>query len=45
MSSKKLTGSFVGGIYFLCFSMTMCATIIFLLGLGKKETPIKPSPP
>jgi ACS family tartrate transporter-like MFS transporter len=34
---EKLTGSFVGGIYFLCFSMTVCATIIFVLGLGKKE--------
>jgi MFS transporter, ACS family, tartrate transporter len=34
---EKLTGSFVGGIYFLCGCMTMCATIIFLLGLGRKE--------
>ena len=36
---EKLTGSFVGGIYFLCFTMTCCALIIFLLGLGKKEAP------
>jgi ACS family tartrate transporter-like MFS transporter len=34
---EKLTGSFVGGIYFLCCSMTACATIIFFLGLGRKE--------
>jgi len=40
---EKLSGSFVGGIYFLCCSMTVCATIIFLLGLGKKEAQ-KPFP-
>ena len=31
------TGSFVGGIYYLCFSMAICALIIGLLGLGRKE--------
>lgn len=35
---EKLTGSFVGGIYFLCFSMTVCATIILFLGLGRRES-------
>jgi len=35
---EKLTGSFVGGIYYLCFSLAACATIIFLLGLGRRET-------
>jgi ACS family tartrate transporter-like MFS transporter len=33
---EKLTGSFVGGIYYLCFSMAACAAIIFLLGLGRR---------
>ncbi len=35
---EKTTGSFVGGIYYLCFSMAACAAIIFLLGLGRRET-------
>jgi len=35
---EKYTGSFVGGIYYLCFSMAVCATIIVLLGIGRKET-------
>ena len=34
---ETLTQSFVGGIYFLCVSMGVSASIIFLLGLGKKE--------
>jgi nitrate/nitrite transporter NarK len=34
---KTRTGSFEGALYCLCFSMLMCATIIFLLGLGKRE--------
>src|SRR5438876_1703411 len=33
---QTLTGSFVGGIYFLCVFMTMSATIIFLLRLERK---------
>jgi len=34
---ERITGSFVGGIYYLCCSMAVCATIIFLLGLGRRE--------
>ena len=34
---QTLTGSFVGGIYFLCVSMTVSATIIFLLGRERKR--------
>jgi ACS family tartrate transporter-like MFS transporter len=33
---QTLTGSFVGGIYFLCISMTLSATIIFFLRLEQK---------
>jgi ACS family tartrate transporter-like MFS transporter len=33
---ERLTGSFDGGIYYLCFSMAVCVTIIFLLGLGHR---------
>ena len=33
---EKVTGSFVGGIYYLCCSMLVSATIIFSFGLGKK---------
>jgi ACS family tartrate transporter-like MFS transporter len=36
---ETITGSFVGGIYYLCFSMCVSAAIIFALGLGKKESP------
>jgi ACS family tartrate transporter-like MFS transporter len=39
---QKLTGSFDKGIYYLCFSMLVAATVIFFLGLGGKE---KPAPP
>ena len=35
---ETVTGSVVGGIYFLCASMTVSATIILLIGLGRKET-------
>ncbi|MBI5775657.1 MAG: MFS transporter [Verrucomicrobia bacterium] len=35
---EKVTGSFVGGIYYLAFSMLVSAVMIYLLGLGKKET-------
>ena len=34
---EKHTGSFAGGIYFLCLSMTACVAIIFFLGLGRAE--------
>jgi len=34
---QTATGSFVGGIYFLCASMALSATILFLLGLGAKS--------
>jgi ACS family tartrate transporter-like MFS transporter len=35
---EKYTGSFVGGIYYLCASMTICATIIALIGIGRRES-------
>jgi ACS family tartrate transporter-like MFS transporter len=34
---QTLTGSFIGGIYFLCVSMIASATIIFLLRLERKQ--------
>jgi len=34
---EKSTGSFVAGIYFLSASMAVCATIIFSLGLGRRD--------
>lgn len=34
---ENLTGSFVGGIYYLAGSMAVCATIILRLGVGKRE--------
>ena len=34
---EKITGSFVGGIYYLSVSLAVCAIIIFLLGLGRRE--------
>ena len=34
---ESLTGSFVGGIYFLSFSMACSAITVFFLGLGAKE--------
>jgi ACS family tartrate transporter-like MFS transporter len=36
---QKLTGSFVGGIYFLSVSMVLSAIIIFFLRLGQSEVP------
>jgi MFS transporter, ACS family, tartrate transporter len=35
---EKYTGSFVGGIYYLCASMMVCATIITLIGIGRRES-------
>jgi ACS family tartrate transporter-like MFS transporter len=35
---ENITRSFVGGIYYLSSSMTVCAIILFALGLGRKET-------
>jgi ACS family tartrate transporter-like MFS transporter len=35
---EKYTGSFVGGIYYLCASMAICATIIALIGIGRRES-------
>lgn len=34
---ENLTGSFVGGIYYLAASMAVCAAIIFSLGVGRRE--------
>lgn len=34
---EKSTGSFVAGIYFLSAAMAVCATIIFSLGLGRRD--------
>lgn len=34
---QTVTGSFVGGIYYLCASMAVCVGIIFWLGLGRRE--------
>jgi ACS family tartrate transporter-like MFS transporter len=34
---ETVTGSFVGGLYFLAGSMLASATLIYLLGLGRKE--------
>ena len=33
---QSLTGSFVGGIYYLAGSMLVSATVIYLIGLGQK---------
>jgi ACS family tartrate transporter-like MFS transporter len=35
---ENLTGSFVGGIYYLAGSMAVCAAIIFRLGVGRRES-------
>jgi len=40
---ERLTGSFQGGLYFLSSSMVVSATIILLLGLGRRDT-AKPTP-
>lgn len=42
---EKVTGSFVGGLYFLAASMMVCATIVLLLGLGRRETTPPPTVP
>ena len=34
---QTVTGSFVGGIFYLAGSMLVTATLIFLLGLGRKD--------
>jgi ACS family tartrate transporter-like MFS transporter len=34
---QTLTGSYTGGLYYLAASMIMSATIIFFLGLGRRE--------
>lgn len=34
---EKVTGSFVGGLYYLCVSMLAAAAIIFSFGLGRRE--------
>ena len=34
---ETVTGSYVGGIYYLCGSMLVSATILFFLGLGHRE--------
>lgn len=47
----KMTGSFVGGLYFLACSMMVSAVIVFFLGLGGKKdalptaTPVAVTPP
>lgn len=35
---EKYTGSFAGGLYYLCASMAICATIIAVLGIGRRES-------
>jgi ACS family tartrate transporter-like MFS transporter len=39
---ETVTGSFVGGLYFLSCSMMVCATIVFFLGLGRKGGATRP---
>lgn len=34
---QTITGSFVGGIYYLCVSIGVAITILFFLGLGRRE--------
>ena len=34
---ETITGSFVGGLYFLSCAMVVSATVLFLLGLGRRE--------
>ena len=36
---EKSTGSFVGGIYYLCCSLAVCAAIIIVVGLGRRARP------
>jgi ACS family tartrate transporter-like MFS transporter len=34
---RKTTGSFAGGLYYLCGSMLVTVVILFFLGLGRRE--------
>jgi ACS family tartrate transporter-like MFS transporter len=34
---ETITGSFVGGIYYLAISMTVSAVVVFFLGLGRRD--------
>jgi len=38
---EKISGSFVGGIYYLSGSMAMCVITLLFLGLGRKEPETK----
>ena len=42
---QTITGSFVGGIYYLAASMAVTAAILFFLGLGNREKPSTPAAP
>ena len=42
---QTVTGSFSGGLYFLSGSMLVCATIVFLLGLGRRTETAQPTSP
>ena len=41
---EKWTGSFEGGLYYLCGSMTVSAAILFFLGIGRREAEGGPVP-
>ncbi len=41
---QTVTGSFVGGIYFLAVSMVVTAAMIYWMGLGRQDTRPNPSP-
>jgi len=34
---EKMTGSYVGGLYYMCCSALVSATIIFFFGMGKTK--------
>ncbi|MEN9634045.1 MAG: hypothetical protein RL077_2449, partial [Verrucomicrobiota bacterium] len=36
---QTVTGSFVGGIFYLSVSITVSAIILFFIGLGGREKP------
>lgn len=42
---ETITGSFVGGIYYLCVSISVAAGILFFLGLGRRVTAAVAVPP
>ncbi len=44
-SIETFSGSFVGGLIYLCFSMCVSATIILTLGLGRRTFPESPAHP